>query len=52
VSEKLKELADESVNLVITSPPYYCLRNYGVEKQMELEPTVEEYVQHIVEVFK
>lgn len=35
---------------MITSPPYFGLRNYGVEGQLGLESTVEEYVQHIVEI--
>lgn len=45
-------LADESVNCVITSPPYYGLRDYGVEGQLGLEPTPDEYVAHMVEVFR
>lgn len=37
-------LANASVQCVVTSPPYYGLRNYGVEGQMGLERTPE-YVQ-------
>ena len=29
-SERMNELKNESVNLVITSPPYYSKRNYGI----------------------
>lgn len=47
----LKELPDESVDLCVTSPPYYQLRDYGVEGQIGLENTVEEYIAHLVEVF-
>jgi len=35
---------------VVTSPPYWNLRDYGTEGQLGLEPTYEDYVQHIVEV--
>jgi len=45
-------LADESVNCVITSPPYYGLRNYGVDGQLGLEPTPDEYVANMVAVFR
>ena len=45
-------LADESVNCVVTSPPYWGLRDYGVSGQLGLEPTPDEYVAHMVEVFR
>ena len=46
-------LADESVQCVVTSPPYWGLRDYGIgEAGIGLEPTPELYVQHIVEVFR
>ena len=45
-------LPDESVQCVVTSPPYWGLRNYGVEGQIGLEPTPDLYVQHLVEVFR
>jgi len=50
--EVLRELPDESVHCVITSPPYWGLRDYGVDGQLGLEPTAELYVQHLVEVFR
>lgn len=50
--EKLRELPDESVQTCITSPPYWGLRDYGVEGQLGLESTPEEYVQNLVEVFQ
>ena len=34
VLDKLKELEDSSVNCIITSPPYYAMRNYGTEPQI------------------
>jgi len=36
----------------VTSPPYWGLRDYGVEGQIGLEPTPEEYVAKLVEVFR
>ncbi len=39
----LKKMPDECVDMVITSPPYYGLRNYQVEGQIGLEPTFEGY---------
>jgi len=36
----------------VTSPPYWGLRDYGVEGQIGLEPTPEEYVANMVEVFR
>ncbi len=47
--ELMKGLADESVNLVITSPPYYKQRDYG--KGIGNENTVEEYIENLLEVF-
>ena len=42
--ECLATLADDSVDLVITSPPYFRHRDYGVERQIGAEATVSEYV--------
>ncbi|USX69016.1 site-specific DNA-methyltransferase [Acinetobacter baumannii] len=36
----------------VTSPPYFGLRDYGVDGQLGLESTVDEYVQNMVEVFR
>lgn len=48
----LATLADESVNCCVTSPPYFGLRDYGVEGQMGLEATPEAFVEGMVEVFR
>ena len=52
VREVLKTLDDESVQCVVTSPPYWGLRDYGVDDQLGLEPTPEEYVENMVSVFQ
>jgi len=49
--EVLKELADESVDEVITSPPYWGLRDYGVEGQIGLELTVQEHIDILIAIF-
>ena len=46
----LKELPDSIVDCVVTSPPYFWLRDYGVEGQIGLEETIDGYVQSIVDV--
>lgn len=48
----LKTLPDESVNMCVTSPPYYALRDYGVDGQIGLEDTPEEYIERLVDVFR
>ncbi len=48
----LRTLPDESVHCCVTSPPYYGLRNYGVDGQIGLEPTLKEYLGHLTAVFE
>jgi DNA modification methylase len=50
--EILRTLPDASVHCCVTSPPYFGLRDYGVEHQIGLEPTPDEYVSQLVEVFR
>ena len=47
----LKQMPTESVHCCITSPPYWGLRDYGIEGQLGLEKTPEEYVAKIVAIF-
>ena len=49
--EVLGTLADNSVHCVVTSPPYWGLRDYGVEGQMGLEKTPAEFIAKMVAVF-
>ena len=51
VREQLDLLPAESVQCVVTSPPYWGLRDYGAEGQLGLEPTPDAYVAAMVEVF-
>ena len=50
--EVLKTLESESVDCIITSPPYWGLRDYGVKGQLGLEKTPEEYVNKLVKIFR
>lgn len=49
---ELKKLPDKIVQTCITSPPYWNLRDYGVEGQIGLEETPDEYVNNLVAVFR
>src|SRR5512136_117069 len=46
-SRRMTELADESVHLVITSPPYWQLKDYGEEKQIGFHDTYESYINNM-----
>jgi hypothetical protein len=48
----LRQLPKESVHCVVTSPPYWGLRDYGVDGQIGLEATFAEYIEEIVDVFR
>ena len=52
VLDGLRSLPDACVQCVVTSPPYWGLRDYGVEGQIGLEPTPEEHVEKMIEVFR
>lgn len=52
VRARLAEMASESVDCVVTSPPYWGLRDYGVDGQIGLEPTLGEHLAVMVEVFE
>lgn len=50
--ERLRELPDQSVHCCVTSPPYFGLRDYGMDGQMGLEATPEAFVVGMVELFR
>ena len=49
--EHLKELPEKSINMCMTSPPYWALRDYGVDNQLGLEPTFDEYINKLCDIF-
>ena len=51
-TEVMRGMEPESVHCVVTSPPYWGLRNYGVDGAYGLEPTLDEYIERMVEVFR
>jgi DNA modification methylase len=48
----LPTLPDESVHCVVTSPPYWGLRDYGVDGQLGMETSLGAYLDTMVEVFR
>ena len=48
----LKTLPDESVHCCVTSPPYYGLRDYGMDAQIGREDSPEEYIAQLTAVFR
>jgi len=48
----LQQVSAASVDCCVTSPPYYGLRDYGVEGQIGLEQSPEAYITRLVEVFR
>lgn len=49
-TEAMKKIPSEEVRCIITSPPYYSLRDYGVVGQIGLEDTVREYIDSLSSV--
>ena len=49
--EQMKNIEDNSIQCVVTSPPYWGLRDYGHAEQIGLEESPEKYVKHLVKVF-
>lgn len=52
VLDRLRELPDNSVHCVVTSPPYWGLRDYEVIGQIGLEKTPQEFIAKLIEVFR
>lgn len=51
-AERLRELPDGCAQCCVTSPPYWGLRDYGVDGQVGREATPEEYVERMVGIFR
>lgn len=50
--KSMRGIKDKTINCCVTSPPYFGLRDYGVDGQIGLEQTPEEYVTKMVDVFR
>jgi DNA modification methylase len=46
-SRKMNEIQDESVHLIITSPPYWQLKDYGIEEQIGFDQSYEDYINNL-----
>ena len=51
-SRNMEELSDNSVDLIITSPPYWQLKDYGTDNQIGYNDCYEEYINHLNLVWK
>ena len=51
-SRKMQEIADNSVHLVVTSPPYWQLKDYGNPRQIGFHDSYEGYINHLNLVWK
>ncbi|HOB98450.1 MAG TPA: site-specific DNA-methyltransferase [Verrucomicrobiota bacterium] len=51
VRDVLPRLPDESVQCVVTSPPYWGLRDYGIAGQIGLEATLAGYINKLTDIF-
>ena len=49
-SREMPELPNESVHLAVTSPPYWCIKDYGSEGQIGYDQTYEEYLDDLTSV--
>lgn len=50
--ELLKDVPDQTFQMCVTSPPYWGLRDYGIDGQIGAEKTVDDYYQDLVAVFR
>lgn len=50
--EEISQLKDKFYRSIVTSPPYWGLRDYGTEKQIGAEPTIDEYIKALTLVFR
>lgn len=50
--EVLRTLPDESVHCCVTSPPYYALRDYGMDNQIGREVSPKEYISRLTDVLR
>jgi len=46
-SRRMKELVDESIHHIVTSPPYWQLKYYGQTEQIGYNDTYEDYINHL-----
>ncbi len=52
VRNRIKEIPDKHVQCLVSSPPYFALRDYGVTGQIGLEASIDEFIEELVKVFR
>ncbi len=50
-AQQMKEVKNESVHLIITSPPYWQIKDYGIDKQIGFNDTYDEYIEKLNRVW-
>lgn len=50
--DKIKELPDNYIDCIISSPPYFGLRDYGMKEQFGLESNYKDYINNTIKVFE
>lgn len=50
-AQQMPEIKDESVHLIITSPPYWNIKDYGIQNQIGYHDTYEEYIKKLNNVW-
>ena len=50
--DQLKKMETESIDCIVTSPPYWQLRDYGVEGQLGLEESLDEFLEKLTNIFE
>ena len=50
--EMVRQLPDDTFQCVVTSPPYWGVRDYGVDNQIGAEPDLYQYIERLVAVFR
>jgi len=51
-SRKIQEVGNNSVQLIVTSPPYWSIKNYGTKNQIGYGQTLHEYLKDLYIVWK
>lgn len=51
-TEIVHSLPDNTYSTCITSPPYWGIRDYGVENQIGAEPLINDFIQNLVRIFR
>jgi len=48
----IQKLPDDTFQCVVTSPPYWGVRDYGIDNQIGAEPDLQLYIEHLVAIFR